>query len=232
MSPTPYAKHPSEFQRLADQLNRDYPPLTLSPEYTQFAQENTLQWLIRLARYKFAARMIQPTDSVLEIGCGAGLGALFLAQHCREVLGIDVDSDELAHAHAINRRDNCTFQQLDVFDMPADLRFDTIVCLDVIEHLTEDQGRKLLDHTRRHLAPTGLLILGTPSRYCRDYQSPLSKAAHVKLYDQPELHALLKTFYARTLAFSMNDELVHTGFHKLAWYYFALAFLPQQEPCL
>jgi hypothetical protein len=35
--------------------------------------------------------------------------------------------------------------------------------------------------------------------------------------------------FVRTFAFSMNDELVHTGHHKLAWYYFVIGVMPRQR---
>jgi hypothetical protein len=34
-------------------------------------------------------------------------------------------------------------------------------------------------------------------------------------------------YFDRTLAFSMNDEIVHTGHPKLAWYYIVLGLLPR-----
>ncbi len=86
---------------------------------------------------------------------------------------------------------------------------------------------KFIKKTARHLKRDGLLIIGTPSKYSFKYQGPLSQASHIKLYNQPELQSAAEHCYARSIPFSMNDEVVHTGFSKLAWYYFVLAFGPQ-----
>jgi hypothetical protein len=79
----------------------------------------------------------------------------------------------------------------------------------------------------RQVKPAGMIVIGTPSIYSYPYQSELSKAAHVKCYDQEELLELVDAYFHRSTAFSMNDELVHTGFSKMAWYYFVLGFLPR-----
>jgi hypothetical protein len=41
------------------------------------------------------------------------------------------------------------------------------------------------------------------------------------------LVALAERHFRRTLVFSMNDEMVHTGFGKLAWYYIVICLLPR-----
>lgn len=222
-----YNLDPEEYKRLIEQMYKDYPPITLSPEYAHYIQDNMLQLLIRLARYKFVSRMIKKTDDVLEIGSGSGIGSVFLGQHAAKVTGLDNKGYEWKEAQALNRRSNVSFIQGDFFEYNQKTKHDVIASLDVIEHMPEELGDKLIARTTQHLKPNGLLILGTPSLYSYPYQSALSKASHVKCYDQAELVALVERHYGRTMAFSMNDEVVHTGFSKLAWYYFVIAFLPK-----
>ncbi|MBN1764838.1 MAG: class I SAM-dependent methyltransferase [Sedimentisphaerales bacterium] len=229
MSNFKYSKNQKDMETLIQAMNESYPPITLPPEYAYFVQENLMQMLIRLARYKFMVRQLKKTDTVLEIGCGSGLGACFLAQHCQFVLGLDINAEEIALAQNINRRDNITFEHADFFSWTSDHKYDFIVLLDVIEHMNENLGRNLVEKTSHHLADNGLLVIGTPSCYSYEYQSSYSKAGHIKLYDQKELVALVENHYGRALAFSMNDEMVHTGFAKLAWYYFIIAFNPKNN---
>ncbi len=220
-----YNADPAEYRKLVEELYSKYPPITLPPEYAQFVEENLLRFMIRLARYKFVARMLKKTDRVLEVGSGSGLGAVFLGQHCAEVTGIEVKTSELEEARALNRRDNVKFVKADLFTLPDTHRYDCVLALDVIEHMPVAQGRKLVQAMARQVKDTGLVIIGTPSLHSYPYQSPLSKASHVKCYDLPELVEVIEGSFQRTLSFSMNDELVHTGHPKLAWYYFVLAFL-------
>ncbi|GJL53178.1 MAG: hypothetical protein NPIRA02_03100 [Nitrospirales bacterium] len=223
----PYHADPEQYEKLVGELYANYKGAIFPPEYGYFLEKDLLRLLIRLARYKFVARLIKKTDRVLEIGCGSGLGSVFLSQFCSHVTGMDVKNTEIAEARALNPRDNVEFQMGDVFDVEASQRYDVVVALDVIEHMPVEQGHQLVAAMAGHLHPSGMTVIGSPSLYSYQYQSALSKASHVKCYDQEELLNLIEHYFARTTAFSMNDEVVHTGFSKMAWYYFVLAFIPQ-----
>jgi Cyclopropane fatty acid synthase and related methyltransferases len=217
------------YKKLVEELYSENPPITLPAEYGLFVKDNLLRLLIRLARYKFVAKMIKKSDNVLEIGCGSGLGAIFLSQNCNSVVGIDLKNHEIEEAKSINRRENVRFECKNFFDFNNEEKFDAIVLLDVIEHMSEQEGERFIKETVKHLNKDGMLILGTPSIYSYEYQGELSKAAHIKCYDQQELIEVIERSYGRAIPFSMNDEIVHTGFHKMAWYYFVLAFVPKED---
>ena len=223
-----YNKDNKLYARLAKEVYEQYPDgITFPPEYAQFTQNNLLQFLIRLARYKFVSRMIKKTDNVLEIGSGSGLGSIFIGQHCKSITGIEIKKTEVDEARIINKRSNVTFREIDFFKMNNKTQYNVIVAMDVIEHLTYELGEKLVEKTSYHLEQNGFLLIGTPSIYSYEHQGPLSKASHVKCYDQQELIKLIETYYQRVIAFSMNDEVVHTGHPKMAWYYIILAFYPK-----
>ncbi len=221
-----YNVDPESYHQLVSELYDRYPNLTLPPEYTYFAEKDLLRLLIRLARYKFVARLIKKTDSVLEVGSGSGLGTIFLGQHCAQVTGIEVKKTEVEEALSIPHPPSVDFVQGDLFDLPPSRPYDVVVALDVIEHMPVEQGHDLVRAMAERIKPTGMLVIGTPSVYSYEFQGPLSRASHVKCYDQPELVDLIEHYFGRTLAFSMNDELVHTGYHKMAWYYFVVALAP------
>lgn len=216
-----------DYEELFNKLKKENPPITLGSQYAYFVKDNMLRFLIRMARYKFVTKMINDKDNVLEIGCGSGLGAMYIAQNCSRVLGIDINEEEINEAKETNRRDNIEFKNIDFFNMIENEKYDVIVSLDVIEHMNEEDGKKFLDKTRKHLKKDGILILGTPSIYSYKYQGALSKADHIKCYDKDELVNVIENYFNRTLAFSMNDEIVHTGHPKMAWYYFIIAFSPK-----
>ncbi|MFC1896823.1 class I SAM-dependent methyltransferase [Thermodesulfobacteriota bacterium] len=224
-----YNADPENYHKLAEEVYTRYPEISLPPEYAQFIQEDLLRLLVRLARYKFVARMIRHTDRILEVGCGSGLGSIFLSQHCAHVTGLDVKATEVKEALSINRRENVTFRLGDFFEFPETERYDVIVALDVIEHMPEEEGQRLVNCMAGHLPPTGMAVVGSPSIHSYPYQGPLSRASHVRCYDQHELAALVDKCFGRTLVFSMNDEMVHTGFSKLAWYYFVLGLVPRDR---
>ncbi len=64
------------------------------------------------------------------------------------------------------------------------------------------------------------MIMGTPSKYSYKYRSQKSKDAHFYEYTPSELKSVCEERFKRVFMFSMNDEIVHTGFDKLAWFFF------------
>lgn len=68
----------------------------------------------------------------------------------------------------------------------------------------------------------GVLIIGTPSLQSQKYASPPSLEGHINCKDHTMLKALLSQYFHSVFLFSMNDEVVHTGFYPLAHYFLAL----------
>jgi 2-polyprenyl-3-methyl-5-hydroxy-6-metoxy-1,4-benzoquinol methylase len=223
-----YNADTERYASLVNEMYRKYAGgVTLPPEYASFVENDLLRLLIRLARYKFVARMLGKGDRVLEVGSGSGLGCIFLAQHCREVVGLDVKTTEVEEARKLNPRENVSFVCKDLFAVGANHEFDVAVALDVIEHMPIEQGSQLLAAMSGQIKAEGMVIIGSPSLHSYPYQSALSQASHVKCYEGPELRELMERHFHRVLPFSMNDELVHTGHHKMAWYYMMIGLAPK-----
>lgn len=95
------------------------------------------RWVLSLVRGHLGAR-------VLEAGCGIGNFTELLAARCDYVAAADIDSVALglARRRLLGRR-NVEFFELDLggaMEVAIGGPFDTIVCLDVIEHLADDEG--------------------------------------------------------------------------------------------
>ncbi len=225
-----YHKDPKGYAELVERTYSENPAVELPAEFSRCITNDLLMLTIRLARYKFAAKMLSKEDTVLEVGSGYGLGAIFLGQFCRSVHGVDVQLGAVEEARRLNKRSNVSFECGDFLGMDFSLRkYDTIAVMDVIEHMDEVQAHRLLSKVSKRLLKNGMMVLGTPSVYSESFQSNFSKLSHVHCYDKEELIELVKGYFNRAICFSMNDEVVHTGFHKLAWYYFVLAFNPIEE---
>jgi 2-polyprenyl-3-methyl-5-hydroxy-6-metoxy-1,4-benzoquinol methylase len=103
----------------------------------------------------------RPRD-VLDVGCGSGTFLYWArSRGFASVHGIDVSDEQVAVARSL--------------DLPAEVgsfqsylpdrrdRFDLIVGLDVIEHLTRDEAFEFLDLSLAALRPGGKLLLTTPN---------------------------------------------------------------------
>ena len=220
---------PARYQQLVAEQHAEFAPLLLPSEFSELFQVNTLQLLIKLARYKFVARMLRKTDDLLEVGSGSGVGTIFLSQHVKHVTGIELNKHDYDASVSLNKRPNVILKHQSIFDYSAEKKHDAALAMDVIEHFQVEDGHKLVAHMAQQCTPAGVVFIGTPSIYSYPYQSKYSQAAHIKCYDQAELVELMDQHFVRTFAFSMNDELVHTGHPKLAWYYFVIGVMPRRR---
>lgn len=99
---------------------------------------------------------------VLEIGCGTGNFTGLLADRAKSVLAVDLDEGFVATAQQ-RWKDNprITFRCCDATTEGWEAEFDTIVLLDVLEHIEDDVG--FLRTLRRALRRDGRLIVKVPS---------------------------------------------------------------------
>lgn len=119
---------------------------------------------VRFRHVQAALAGLEPPRSILDAGCGDGRLAGTLARRYprASVLGIDPDADKISLARAASRAGpNLRFEVGAVGGSDLGLRFDGIVCIDVLEHIRDDEGA--FQWLARHLAPQGALILHVPA---------------------------------------------------------------------
>ena len=179
--------------------------------------------LFRLARYKFVAKMLAGRESVLEIGCGDAFGTRIVQAEVKELTAVDFDRVFVEDV----RRRMLPRWRFDVFvhdllDGPVPGKFDGLFALDVLEHIDPRSERAFLSNCFASLTEQGAAIIGMPSLESQAYASLASKAGHVNCKSMPELRELMLTYFHNVFMFSMNDEVVHTGHHKMAHYIWAI----------
>lgn len=185
--------------------------------------EDPKHLLFSMARYKFVAKMLAGSKRVLEIGCGDGFVARLVRQEVGELTLVDIDP--LFVADAVARRSpewNYNAFVHDILAGPVSGQFDAIYTLDVLEHVSQDREDTFLTNALASLAPGGAMIVGMPSLESQSFSKPSSVTGHINCKTQADLKVLMQKYFANVFMFSMNDELVHTGYAKLAHYVFAL----------
>ena len=176
-----------------------------------------------LARYKFCSKMLQGKNDILEIGCGDAFGITVVAQGARYVLGVDVDDRLITNnSERLKPIKNLEFRNLNICDEVPTRTFDGIYSVDVIEHLDPPLEERFMGNTRACLKPDGVCIIGTPNITANKYATPRSRIQHINLKGHKELRALLDKYFVNGFMFSMNDEVVHTGYYPMAHYLFAV----------
>ena len=187
--------------------------------------------LFVLSRYKFVAKMFAGMGDVLEVGCADGFGSRIVAQHVRslEVSDFDPIFVEDATAHVSPQHPYKCRQYDALSSPPAVNRYDGVYALDVLEHIDPDQETVFLGNLASSLNPTGCLLVGIPSLNSQAYASEASRAGHVNCKSGSGLCASVERFFHRVFLFSMNDEVVHTGFHEMSNYFLALCCCKRDE---
>lgn len=178
---------------------------------------------IVLSRYKFVAKMFSGKSRVLEVGVGDGWASRVVKQEVGELVGIDFDPVFIDDAIA-GMEDPWRFE-CRVHDMmagPVPGGFDAAYALDVLEHIPAQDEDRFIANIAASVTAPGAVIVGMPSLESQPYASPGSKEGHVNCKTAPDLKAVMQRHFQEVFIFSMNDEIVHTGFHKLAHYLFAL----------
>ncbi|WP_457488849.1 class I SAM-dependent methyltransferase [Tardiphaga sp. P5_C10] len=179
--------------------------------------------VFRLSRYKFVSKMLSGRKHVLEVGCGDAFGTRIVQAEVGQLTAIDFDPVFIAD---VNDRmvDRWRFEAKthDMLDGPVPGNFDAVYSLDVLEHIDPASERLFLKNAFGSLDVNGAAVIGLPSLESQPYASPQSKAGHVNCKSGPELKSLMEEYFHNVFLFSMNDEVVHTGFHKMANYVFAI----------
>lgn len=176
-----------------------------------------------LARYKFAAKMLSGSNHVLEVGCADAFGTRVVVQEVKQLTAVDFDPLFVADTNArMSERWSFTCKTHDMMKGSVSGEFDGVYALDVLEHIAPEDEQVFLRNMTSSLTPHGTMIIGMPSLESQGYASPLSKEGHVNCKSMPDLKHTMQRFFHNVYMFSMNDEVVHTGFHKMAHYLFAL----------
>lgn len=176
-----------------------------------------------LSRYKFVAKMLSGCQNVLEVGCADAFGTRIVLQEVAKLTAIDFDP---LFVEDVNRRmsDRWPFTCFthDMLAGPVSGNFDGVFALDVLEHIRGEDEDVFTTNMIAPLLPHGVAVFGIPSLESQPYASPISRAGHVNCKTMPDFKIFMQEYFHNVFMFSMNDEIVHTGYHKMAQYLFAV----------
>ena len=101
---------------------------------------------------------------VLDVGCSSGIITTMLAGACASAVGVDVDTDAIALAHAAPRMPNLEFLFMSgsTLEFP-DRSFDLVICNQVYYWLEDPQV--LMDEIFRVLKPGGSCFFANVNKY-------------------------------------------------------------------
>lgn len=213
-------KELDKWQEVKDYIGSER--VTLGPVTSYQLRNTPRRILFSLSHYKFAAKLLGEHKTILEVGCGEGLGTCLLAESARSVTGIDIDAESINEAQRTFASSKTQFKNLDFLEADLYEEFDGLVSFDVIEHIYQANETVFFEKCVAHLNDNGICIIGTPNETSDQYASEVSRLGHVNLYSWQRLQAVMKNYFKQVFIFSANDEMIHTGFYSMAHYLIAV----------
>jgi 2-polyprenyl-3-methyl-5-hydroxy-6-metoxy-1,4-benzoquinol methylase len=179
--------------------------------------------LFSMSRYKFVSKMLTGRRHALEVGCGDAFNAPIILQSVKKLTVTDFDPVFIADAKARMKAPWLFEARVhNLLEGPIDATFDAIYSLDVLEHIPREQEDLFISNALKSLEPDGEAIFGMPSLESQVFASKASKEGHVNCKTGDEFVALMRKYFRHVFLFSMNDEVVHTGYARMAHYLIVL----------
>ncbi|MFA6358538.1 MAG: rhamnan synthesis F family protein [Candidatus Omnitrophota bacterium] len=157
-----------------------------------------------LHRYAFVSQYVKG-KKVLDLASGEGYGSFLLSKSAESVTGIDIDLEAVKHASGVYKKNNLTFLQGSITDVPipGEKLFDVVVCFEAIEHI--EQHEILLQEIKRLITDDGILIISTPNKQAYsdipNYHNPF----HVKEIYYQDFYDLLNEKFQHVIFFGQQD---------------------------
>ena len=187
--------------------------------------EDPKRTLFTISRYKFVSKMFEGKTNCLEVGCADAFATRLVQQTVKNVTVSDFDEILLDDVKSrLNQKWPLKILKHD-FVKDGSLKskkFEAAYALDVLEHIKKKDENLFIKNIKNSLTAKGEVIFGMPSLESQKYASKQSKIGHVNCKNGNELKKVLKTHFKNVFIFSMNDEVIHTGFFPMSNYLLAL----------
>lgn len=153
-------------------------------------------WGEHLHRYWEVIKLINPTDTILDIACGNGFGSNLLANQTKgKVIGGDISAEAVQYSKKKFQQTNLEFSVLDGTNLSfPDSFFNTVVSFETIEHTIH--YKKMLSEFKRVLKPGGLLVLSTPNILVNSPSGIVTNPFHTQEFKLEELISIVQNEFS------------------------------------
>lgn len=153
-TPTPASEFAVRDQALFNAIAGKYARKDMAPAHREARRHRLDQTFRHLPQ--------QTGLDILEVGCGAGYGAVYLEGRYKSYLGIDYAAELIGYAEEVNKRPGAEFEVRDVESLTGERQFDVIFMIGVLHHL--DKPEAVMRQLLGILKPGGWLVANEPQR--------------------------------------------------------------------
>lgn len=141
--------------------------------------------------------VLDTKKTILDYGSGAGTIDLYLASLGHKVIGLDISNTAIESAklsaEKLNLKNADFWTSKDGLKKISKIRFDLVICTEVIEHVKDDIG--LLRFLNKKLKRNGVVFLSTPSKNAPLYRLGFAnefdlRVGHLRRYTENQLKNL------------------------------------------
>ena len=129
----------------------------MNPETLDFSRSKPSPMLVG-----FCENHLRDGATILDLGCGGGRNAHFLAEKGYRVYGVDIAAEavELCRGRFARFGLHGTFEQGTLEHVPfADDYFAGVICIAALDHVTSASAQAAVTEMRRVLMPDGVMLL-------------------------------------------------------------------------
>lgn len=174
-------------------------------------------YLQHLKVYSFVRDNVDD-KTVLDVGCGDGYGAAFLAERAKFVQGIDYEPEVVLSAKNKYKASNLRYSVMDALKLEfPNNEFDIVCSFQVIEHMPEDTISVYLSELKRVLKGNGMLCLSTLnlSKVMKFPKTYKKNPAHCKEFRLEELEGALSKVFDEITIYGLHPGLRHYFYLRL-----------------
>ena len=164
-----------------------------------------------LIRYIYASNFITKKDLVLDAACGTGYGTYIMSKKAKKIYGVDISSKAILFAKNNYRSSNIKFINLNILNINLKKKFNVIVSLETIEHLTLEDALSWFKKCNHLLKKNGIFICSSPLLRIRNNKPFITNPHHLYEMKKNEFFYYLKKIFKPKKINSyiqQNDNLI------------------------
>lgn len=183
-------------------------------------------------RFVLPAIRRENPKNILDVGSGAGTIGLYLSSLGFKVVGLDISKHAVKQANASAKRlgvqSKSEYINIDFLRFSRNEKFDVIICLEVIEHLKNDDF--VLKKLKERLVPNGLLVLSTPLKSAPLMRIGLTRkfdrnVGHIRRYSESEIKVQIENVGFSITKVVKTEGIIRNSLYILSPFGFIIKFI-------
>ena len=192
-------------------MEKLYKSYTSSAVFSKYDEETFSNWGSLYFHHRILPQMHKNKDAaILELGCGYGRYLRVLQKlGYSDTSGIDISEEQISYAQEKLQLKNVTHGDALEFMKNTEKKYDIILMLDVMEHLSCEYGLDLATEIFRCLKPGGRLIVQVPNAMCPLQPILYGDVTHKQAYTSMSMKQLLISAGFTDIKASSLPTVVH-----------------------